>query len=437
MTLNNQNVNPPPELSQDTVADDNYVLNQLKKLSYDASDTFGNQIRRITRNELDIASQYQYSPERLRLFRDNTRQFVQYDAPITGFTDADRTWDLAPGSDETLHIESAESVSYVVNYETVATFAFELNQSLGTGDVVQVGPRTATDGWYMEQRGSDHTDTQVDIIQLDDGSTTTLASDVELDKPTTDACRYECRFNWYGVGSQVWTQTFTEDGTQRNTRLVETSEDGAFAPATGNVNLWYEITQAAGNSGVELSVGSMSMITNGAIANLTRSKPQTVSVSLPSTNDTWLPIYAIRLNPDVPNVNARFRSLNITSYENNTFLELVAASMSPDKTDATGFSIPAYHHAQNSAFQDTTNISEVPDDEGTQGTLGASDKYGGYTIATSSISSGGNTLSTQGDISAATEAKKSILGSDEIVFLARTGNAGATLRFTWGADQDW
>lgn len=41
MTLSNQNVNPPPELTADIVASDNYVLNQLKRQFLEATGVFG------------------------------------------------------------------------------------------------------------------------------------------------------------------------------------------------------------------------------------------------------------------------------------------------------------------------------------------------------------------------------------------------------------
>lgn len=392
------------------------------------------------RNNLDIASHYNFSPERLRLFLNGSREFVQYgENDGAKFEDKADVWTLQPASGDTMRLESAESTSYVVNYVSQASFAFQINQSLQSGDIIKIGPFDGSDGWYLEQRGADHTVSQADIIQESAGSTTTLASDVELSKPITDWTRLEVKYNWYGVGNQSWVQTYTEDGEQFNDELVKTSVDGTRGPETGNLPLRLEVTAGSGTSGLELDAGSIAFNTLGDTTALSRDKPQRIEVTLDDTNDVWLPIYALRTDPDDDNVNVNFTSLDLVSYGNNTDLELVAASVSPEKTDASGsnFSVPKYHHKQNSALQDTTSISEVPASGGTQKVLGSADKFGGYAIAAAQIESGGNTIATDGTRNDSVREKKSILKSDHVVFLARTSNGGATLRFVWDADQNW
>lgn len=430
------------------MATGSFAWRRLAEYHDKSRDAFDNNVARRTRNELDIATQYQFSPERVRLFKDDTRQFVQYN-DITGFTDAAKTWQLSPAAGETMRIESAESATYVVNYESLGSLAYQLSRPLQDGDVFKVGPRGETDGWYLEQRGADHDATTADLKQIDGGTESTLAADVELFKPTTTAQRIECAYNWYGIGSQKWQQTYTASDQRDNPRVHDRQQnrffaevaDAGFSTESGNLNLWQQVTRGSGTDPLTLDVGSMSLLTRGGIANLTRSKPQFVEISLPSTNDTWLPIYALRLNPDVPNVNARMRALTLLNYGNNTQVELVVASMSSSKTNiASGdWQLPAYHHAQNSALQEAvaSTVFEVPDDTGTQKELTSSDKFGGYSLITSAIESGGNTVSTAAEVSEAVEAKKAILSSDHIVFMARTPNAGAALRFVWSADQDW
>lgn len=389
-------------------------------------------------NLLDIATQYNFSPERVRLYRNGSREFPQYNT-VSQFEDAADHWKLKPDAGDTMHIESAESATYVVNYSLLASFAFQLNQSLQDGDALRVGPRGPDDanGWYMEQRGADHTDTQMDIIELSNGSTSTLASDVELDKPTTGWYRYECEYGWYAVLNQIWKQTYTVDGDVTNRQFAKTSRDGARGPEEGNLNLWYEIEAGGSTTGLELEVGSMGMVIEGNPTSLTRDKKQFESETVSGTDNAWIPIYAFRIDPDDASVNSQFKQLEALNYGANDDCELVVAAFDPSKTDATEWTTPDYHHDDNSVFQKTTNVSQVANSTGSLKTLAADEKYGGLTVASAVVLGGGNTAGTSADANRGRVEKKSVLASDHYVMLARTGTTESTLDFTWDADQNW
>lgn len=431
-----QTTSPPIDKPRDTrVHDDNYVLNELKRISYDSRDAFGKRIGDGTRNNLDIASQYNYTPERLRLFKNDARQFVQYNS-ISEFTDAADHWGLNPSSGDTMHLETAESGTYVVNYELQASWAFKVNQSLQNGDRVLTGVYNGSDGWYIEQRGSDHTDTQVDIVESVNGSETTLAADVELSKPITDWTRFETRYNWYSVGPQRWRQTYTEDGEQFNDVVAETSNDGNRGPETGNLNVWQEVEAGSNTTDLELQAGSMGLITLGDPTSLNRDKPQYESIDTSGTDNTWEPILAVRINPDNSDINMQLSDTAILNFGGAANVELVVSSMSPDKTDASNWSVPEYHHTQNSGLQSTTSVSEVPNDSGTQKVLSAGEKFGGFTVASSIDINGGNASGTAATATRQRQEKKSVLKSDVLVFLVRS-TASATLDFIWDVAQNW
>lgn len=400
------------------------------------SDAFDKQIADGTRNNLDIASHYNFSPERLRLFRNGSREFPQYNT-VSQFTDGSDVWTLQPDAGDSMHIESAESGTYVVNYMLQASWAFELNQELTDGDILRVGPYNGTDGWYLEQRGADHTSTQADVIQERGGTETVLQSDIDLLKPTTGWYRYECQFAWYNVMNQVWKQTVTNEGDAKNEIIAKTSDNGNRGPETGNLNLWVELEADASTTGLELDVGSMGVITLGDPTSLNRDKPQYEEITVSGTIDAWEPIFAIRVDPDNPNVNMQFAQLDILNYGANDDIELVVASFDATKTDATGWGVPDYHHSSNSAIQSTESVSQVPNNSGTQTDLGAGEKYGGYTIATSVDVDGGNASGSAATVNQNRQEKKAILQSDHAVFLAKTGTMDSTLSFVWDVDQNW
>lgn len=389
-----------------------------------------------SRNLLDIASQYDFSPERLRLFRNGSREFVQYN-DISQFTDNVDHWLLSPDAGDSMHIESAESGTYVVNYTLQASWAFQLNQALSDGDVLRFGPYNGTDGWFVEQRGADHTPRQADIKEASAGTETTLAENVDLPKATTAWYRWECVFGWYAVLNQIWTTTYTDDGDVINDTFAKTSRDGDRGPETGNLNLWIEIEAGASTSDLELEAGSMGMITVGDPTSLNRDKPQFEEITVAGTAEAWEPILALRIDPSNSGVNMQLARLNILDYAANDTIELVAASFDDSKTNATDWVVPDYHHAANSALQSTTNVSEVADDAGTVGDFGTDDKFGGYTLASAVDVDGGNVSGTEGTVNQNRQEKKAILNSDHVVFLARTGTMDSVLSFTWDVDQNW
>lgn len=412
-------------------------LEQNTNILSQSQDAFNKLIADGTTNELDIASQYAASPERVRVHRNNTREFINYSSSSV-FTDDPDVWRLQPGDGDNVRLESAESITYSVQYVVQASFAFKLNQSLQSGDAVKIGPYNGSDGWYIEHRG-EHADDEVDIIRERAGSSKTLASDVKLDRPVTEFTRLECRYNWYNVGNQIWYQTYfrEDDGEQINKELVKTGEK-ARGPQTANLNLWYEIDQGSGNTGAELVAGSCSAVTLGRIQNLTRAKGQYKKVTLPSGNDdTWVPIYAIRLDPDNDNTNAQLKKLKALQYSNAADVELLAVSVDTDKTDASGWTTPEYHHEYNSDIQETESVTEVPNSSGTQKVLTSGEKPGGFTLGTSVRLDAGGQETSAAEATDAREVKKSILGSDVVVFLARSGSSGGDVDFTYESVQNW
>jgi hypothetical protein len=134
------NTAPPPDVFPDEVHDDNYVLNELKTLLLNSTDAFGKSVRLGTTNEADLPSHYDYSPERYRLYVDDTRQFIQYDGFPAQFADNADSFSLLPQADgEVVKLETAERYRYVVQYVLEWSLAFQTNQDLNSGDVWAVG----------------------------------------------------------------------------------------------------------------------------------------------------------------------------------------------------------------------------------------------------------------------------------------------------------
>lgn len=403
-----------------------------------SDDQFGVRIADGRRNTFDVASHYNFSPERLRLFANGSRLFPQYN-DLTRFSEGPDYWALQPDAGDSMHIETAESGLYIVNYVSEISMAFQLNQELQDGDVLRFGPFNGTDGWVFEQRGADHDSLHGDIIEYREGTRTTLASDVELEQPTTQHHRYETGYNWYNVGNQLWTQTWTYQGNQFNTLFATTSNDGNRGPAVGNLNVWVEIEASATTTNLQLEQGSMGAIINGKPTSIVRDKPQAVEQTVAGTADAWEPIYAIRIDPDNDNVNAQLTSLDIAAYSKADTLELVAVNFHESKTDIADadWRESEYQHDYNSALQVTEAVSQVANTDGTVTDLAAGEKFGGHALAAARDVDGGAVEGSEQTSNPSRIEKKNILASDHTVILARTGSINGTLYWRWNADQFW
>jgi len=400
-------------------------------------ENFGKLIADTTRGAIDIPAHFDYSPERLRLEVNGSRSFVQYNS-VSQFNDGPDTWNLQPSSGDTVGLRTTENISYSVNYVTESAFAFSVNQSLQSGDVVRVGPhKSGSDGWFMEQRGTDHTDSQVDIIELRGGTRTVLASDVKLSQPITNFQRYSVRWSWYNVGNQVWTQSYTDGGEQINDVFVETSNDSSRGPEEANLPICFEVEADPSTTGLELYAGSTAQVILGATNNLIRSTSNEKNdVTLTGSNGTWEPIHALRIEPNA-SPNVQLESPNILQHTKDAKVQMKAIAVDPSKTDASGFGEPDLVRSVDTAVQTTDNVSQIPNASGTQIDPTSSTDPGGFEIQYNSIRPAAGDFS-QGVIQNDAAVSKSVIPpNDVIVFIARSPDHNGKIDFGYTLSEDW
>lgn len=427
---------PTARIDKDDDSSYKNKIGNMSDLLWASSDAFNKIITEGTTNEIDLASHFPFDPERRQLYLNGTRQFPHYNS-VPEFTDAVDTYKLQPGDGDKMHIESAQRLTYVVGYVTRTSFAFELNQSLQSGDTLKIGPYNGDNGWYLRHTGS-QADDVVDLVRERGGTTKVLEEDVQLTVPVTEWQRIEIDYNWYNVGEIALVQTYINDeGKQVNEEVVRVGEKDR-GPETANLKLWMEIDQAAGNTGTELFAGSISALTLGDITALTRSKSENIQISMSGTNDVWEPFYALRLDTSTyPNVDAELSSFNLLQYNNNADIEVMAVSVAPSKTDASGWATPEKHHEYSSAVQETTSVTQVPNTSGTQTDLAADEKPGGHTVATATLLDGGGQTSEATTSTQLLQTKKTLLPGEEVVFCARSSSIGGDLDLSWESTQNW
>jgi len=405
---------------------DAYDLAELFRRS---SDQFDKIIADSTTNEADLGANYKFSPERWRLFKNGSRQFVQY-GETSNFTDADDAKLLQPDSTDTMRLETAERFRYIVQYVSKASSAFQINQDLQSGDYIGFGygeddiansgddtPGPAADGWFIYTNASIYPDVKIAEYR---GGTELDAKTVSLEKGLKTWTRYAVSFNWYAVGNAVWRETFTENGDQRNKILGKTSVDDDKGPLSGNHHVFFSVKAGGSTSNLEMECGSIAMQTLGQVQANTRIKttPHTGTIS---TTGAWVPLFALRETPGETDVNVQIVNTDVPEFSGSGDIQVMPISVDPENTDASDFTVPATISAANSVIEETTNITNFPDSTGTQVTSAADP--GGYQLGFgSNYQEGqGNTVRSS---SGSTTRKRQINNGDIVVVLGKATETG-------------
>lgn len=402
------------------------------------SDAFGSQVAART-NVLDLASHYPYSPERWRLFVDGARQFPGYNTVAQYTHDTDRHR-LSPAGGETVVFESAERPRYVVQYELAATFAFAVNQSLTGNDRIRIGLYDGSDGWYIEHRG-DHADGSTgDAVMERDGSEVYRVEGVDLHKPVTAFARLKLQTGWYDITRQRWERSYARDGDQVNPVITEHGAPGERGPQTGNLPLHFEVTADASTTGLDLLAGSAAQVNLGRTTQLTRTKVFEDNYTF-ATTGSWVPILAIRTDPDRDIINTQLSNVTISEWGGSDDVNLLVQAHDPSKVldgggatlDDADYSTPAVLNAQNNIIEISSAVEQAADGTGSPTTSTADP--GGYQVGWASQRQSG-----QGSQSKVTnrslEAKRSLYGRDTAVVWGYADNA-AEVTYEVRTEQDW
>lgn len=425
-------------------------------------DAFGNQLVRTTRNNADLASHYAYTPERYRFYRNGTRQVIHYDvSSVTDFFDKrandEDVFILAPNGGDTLLFKTAERFRYTVNYVSEVSQSIALNQELtNTNDRITWGLDTSVDGdlsdGYFLEHLSSHDEGEIDAFIKRGGNVVGQRRNVTLEVAMSEFQRWQLDYNWYNVGQHSLTETYTtqRDGQFNNEKLIGSTESGdanagtgGRGPISGNGHMVVEIEADASTTGLEAIVGSCSFTTLGGVGASVKAKGAETAPYTPSQTGSWEPVFAMRVDPNRPNVTTEIRGMDLTAGEG----KLMAIACDPSnvlKADGSGgtttladsdFSRPEEHSDQNSVLQvtDISTVTQFPDNTGATQTTTANP--GGYQLAfdTSRTSGEGNT---QRQASANLQEKHGILDGDYAVAIVKPETTGTDMHVAYTVEMD-
>lgn len=408
-----------------------------------STDNFGHLIADGKTNEADIAAHYDFSPERWRLYKNGDREFFQYNT-VSDFTDEVDGFRMAPSGGDSLTLKTAERFRYKVGYVVEPSVSFKVNQALqnndivtvayGDADLANVGDNTTDlasanpDGWVLKITSSG---TEFNIYR---GGSKQAGKPVSFKKGLTTLSRIAMQLNWYNVGSAILEETYTDNGFQRNTDLVEVGVDDGKGPETANKRIQFGVRPDSSTSGLELETGSTGFKTLGDVSGIKRSKPVFKSGLSVSAVDTWEPLFAARIDPEKDLVNTQIASMKNLKFDSSETAEILAVAVDSSKTDATGFEYPDEVHEPNSAVQVTENVSQIPNESGSQVSPDAATEPGGFAVAHSVLTTDDGAQGS-GFVSNVRR-KRPLYDGDHVVFLARSSATG-NVSFRFSTLQQW
>jgi archaellin len=385
-----------------------------------SQDNFDRQVSNPLRDLVDVAGEKDFTPERLRYFKDGDRVFLQYGADAT-FSETNQGYLLQPAPDQTLTLRTAEKPAYQVGYDLWPTQARRAIGTLQSGDVVGGGygridlanfdpdaisySGTIADGYFWY-----HTpNTGLDRVVLAEVQTGTV-----LDSRTVDLgvgadvfSILEKRLNCYAVGPAVTRNIFTDIENnpldpQINEVIGAVANDDGKGPSEFSHRATFAIHQAAGNSGLELEAGSVAVRAPAEAEPQFKSKGHSMDLDASNPTETYQVAAAMRVDPDRENVKLRINDLQITSTpgSNITDTAVLMMAVDPANTNAPGsgaWNTPVEHNSTNSVLQEvvvdqdattplTGPIENDADTDSTGAATGNSmDNPGGYQLGRDGI----------------------------------------------------
>ena len=383
-------------------------------------------------NKTDLPSSYPWSPERYRITINGTRTHIDDTGKVT-----DRASDylVEPAAGDTITFRTAERLRYVVGVEGLASWAWQLLNTLGTNDRLRIGVSDLEGNSYYCEYVGDGSPTGYTATATIENSADGVVASKSFVPPIspTDFQRDSLQWNWYNAGRALFRKTYTEDGEQINETVTKLSRDGEGATNASNMFLFFEFDAAT--SGQQLSVGSMGYLLLADVASTARRKAIRYTGLDYGGSGDYEPAFALRVNQTRDNVFVNAMQSVISGFD-NTGGEAVLVGVDPALTDASGFESPDQVTAESSVIEATTNVSTFPDS--TRSEVSSAAEFGGYQINHSSINAAG-TDPTEGQVATSAKERAPIHSDDIAVLLVRPddGTAQSALSTVIEIAEEW
>lgn len=400
-------------------------LKQMLEALSSYTDNFDRQIAQDLSDILIVDGEKEFTPERMRYYKDGTRRFLQY-GDDGNYSETASGHLLEPASGQTLILETAERAFYPVGNDLWPSMSRRLTQPPQTGDAVGGGygtidignfdpanvsySGTAADGFFWFHTAD--TGLSEVLLVLAQGGTVVDSRTVSLSKAADILTIIEQRLNYYDVGPSVFRETYTNVADhpldpQRNEVIGAVANDDGKGPEVGSHRTTLAVHQDAANSGLGVELGSVGVRTPGPSEPNFKTKTHQMELDNSNTTDgTWQVVGAIRGDPSRSTVKLRIPTIEIVATPGSSTNEtrVIITAVDPANTDAGSMfpadhadAVPPEHSAKNSIVQAVTDNTIVGPDAGDANTdaSGAATAntmtdVGGYQLAYDDITSEGS-----------------------------------------------
>lgn len=427
-------------------------LKALREYFDESRDNFNRDIANPLLDLVDVAGEKQFTPERLRFFKDDERVFIQYGTDPT-YSETDQGHLLSPGSDQTCTLRTAEKAAYQVGYDLWPTQSRQINGPIQTGDVVGGGygrldlinfdpsvvdpdadnpasgayTGTTADGYFWYH--TVHTGTDQMLIALVQNGSVLDSRIVELVTGADVFTIIEQRLNCYAVGPCVFNEISTDVSghpkrPQLNRNVGAVANDTGQGSAEFSHRATFAVKQGAGNTGLELEAGSVALRTPGTAEPQFKVKGHTMAFDNTNTDlGTYQALGAIRIDTAREVVKLRIQNMNIVNTPGNSTnpTRVLVMANDPANTNADDFTfdVPQEHSETNSVLRElevagdaATPLTGALEDGATTDATGAdtgntTTNPGGYQI-------GRTTLTPEGQGTSTSASESQALGNREL-----------------------
>lgn len=433
------------------------MTSDLEEAVSAAIEAYSDNFDRLVTNELtdliNVPGEKDFTPERLRYYKDGTRRFLQYGTDAN-YSESPAGHLLEPDAGQTLTLKLAERATYPVGFDLWPSASYRLTQAPQSGDRVGWGfgeidlanfdPSTNTwSGTTADGYFAIHTaDTGLSSVLLAGVRDGTIFDSrvVDRQKAADILTILEARLNWYDVGPAVFRETFTDIGAnplypQQNEPIGAVASDDGKAAAIGSHRAQFAIHQASGNSGLGLEAGSMAVKSSGAPNYQFKTKGHSMDLDVTNgTEGTYQVCGALRSDPGRPTIKLRIPSIEIISTPDSstTRTRVLLIAVDPSETDASfpSDATPEEHNAANSVveqMEDNTLTGPVEDDAGTDvsgsTTANTMTNPGGYQVGRDSVTPEGSGSKTK-VVSETQVGNRSVYDTDVCLILVDANTTG-------------
>lgn len=408
--------------------DDNREIHQIKQLLFagrQSSTQFATQIADSTTSLLDLPSTYPFNSERYSLTQEGT---VDGD----DFEDAPGEFRLSVnGTEGDVHeLKARQRLTYVPNYELLWGAAAYLADELAAGQRLELAladPERENGYFIRIENDTRETfikngETIIDRKAWGDGEGAEDPYNADVDETQPQVFRQFV--SWYGDGAARTTLTYADENSIPQNPLLNTvANRGEVATEEINLNISVRLECTAATTPNTVNVLSYGALNRGAGSSTNRTKAaHTWGLGGDIGPEGFTPVLAIRRIPGKGQIPTQLDNFEILPGDT---MEVAAIAFDESETDATEWDVPPQKDPENTAVEQTTNISEFPTDENGEPV--------GRLLDLVVADAQGN----RSDPSAA-DVQAEFYEDEILAFLARTKDANnSSVDLTWRTRQEW